>query len=84
MLLPFSAGRPVANRVEGDLDLALLRRALIPSRAKHVRIGAKLISVRGETVAEKPAFKRAVHFGMHSCRDWARPCVSRPVQASET
>lgn len=39
---------------------ALLHRwGLIPSWAKDVSIGAKLINARGETVAEKPAFRAA-------------------------
>lgn len=32
---------------------------LIPSWAKDKRIGAKMINARGETIAEKPSFKRA-------------------------
>jgi putative SOS response-associated peptidase YedK len=40
--------------------LAKLRRwGLIPSWAKDVSIGAKLINARGETVVEKPAFRAA-------------------------
>ncbi|NMQ06258.1 SOS response-associated peptidase [Candidatus Accumulibacter phosphatis] len=35
------------------------RWGLIPSWAKDVTIGAKLINARGETVAEKPAFRAA-------------------------
>jgi putative SOS response-associated peptidase YedK len=35
------------------------RWGLIPSWAKDVSIGAKLINARGETVAEKPAFRAA-------------------------
>jgi len=32
---------------------------LVPSWAKDVKIGSKMINARGETVAEKPAFKSA-------------------------
>jgi len=37
------------------------RWGLIPSWAKDERVGAKLINARGETVAEKPAFRAAFH-----------------------
>lgn len=42
------------NRVE------LMRWGLIPSWAKDVSIGNKMINARAETVAEKPSFKRAL------------------------
>lgn len=42
-----------------DRELALLRWGLIPSWAKGASIGAKMINARGETVAEKPAFRVA-------------------------
>jgi len=34
-----------------------MRWGLIPSWAKEPSIGAKMINARGETVAEKPAFR---------------------------
>jgi putative SOS response-associated peptidase YedK len=37
----------------------LLRWGLIPGWAKEAAIGAKMINARGESVAEKPAFRRA-------------------------
>lgn len=51
---------PVA-RIHGERGpgLARLRWGLIPSWAKDAAIGAKLINARGETVAEKPAFRAA-------------------------
>lgn len=44
---------------ERDRELPLLRWGLIPSWAKDASIGAKMINARGETVAEKPAFRAA-------------------------
>jgi putative SOS response-associated peptidase YedK len=40
-------------------ELVLLRWGLIPSWAKDAAIGARIINARGETVAEKPAFRGA-------------------------
>ncbi|HSK26836.1 MAG TPA: SOS response-associated peptidase [Jiangellales bacterium] len=39
--------------------LAVVRWGLVPSWAKDVRIGSRLINARVETVHEKPAFRRA-------------------------
>jgi putative SOS response-associated peptidase YedK len=43
----------------GERLASTYRWGLIPSWAKDVTIGAKLINARGETVAEKPAFRAA-------------------------
>ncbi len=43
----------------GERVASTYRWGLIPSWAKDVSIGAKLINARGETVAEKPAFRAA-------------------------
>jgi putative SOS response-associated peptidase YedK len=43
--------------LEGGRRLDFLRWGLIPLWAKEASIGNKLINARGETVAEKPAFK---------------------------
>ncbi|MER6983639.1 SOS response-associated peptidase [Streptomyces carpinensis] len=40
-------------------ELRVLRWGLVPSWAKDLRIGARLINARVETVHEKPAFRRA-------------------------
>lgn len=40
-------------------EIAGLRWGLVPSWAKDPAIGAKMINARGETVAEKPAFRAA-------------------------
>jgi putative SOS response-associated peptidase YedK len=39
--------------------LALVRRGLIPSRAKDAKIGFRLINARADTVATKPSFRSA-------------------------
>jgi putative SOS response-associated peptidase YedK len=44
---------------DGSRQLCALRWGLIPSWAKDPSIGNRLINARGETVAEKPAFRRA-------------------------
>lgn len=46
-------------------QFALLRWGLIPSWAKDVSMGARMINARGETVAAKPAFRTA--FRRHRC-----------------
>ena len=40
-------------------EVAQLRWGLIPSWAKDAKIGGRMINARGETVAEKPAFRKA-------------------------
>lgn len=59
-----------APRGEGDAapvgrELLPLRWGLVPSWAKDVKIGARMINARVETVHEKPAFRRA--FARHRC-----------------
>ena len=43
---------------DGQRVLTAMRWGLIPVWAKDMRIGAKMINARAETVAEKPSFKR--------------------------
>ncbi|MGF1641644.1 MAG: SOS response-associated peptidase [Rhodospirillales bacterium] len=43
----------------GDRALVTLRWGLVPSWAKQIDIGARLINARAETVHEKPAFRDA-------------------------
>lgn len=45
------------TRPGGPRTLELLRWGLIPSWAKEAAIGNRLINARGETLAEKPAYK---------------------------
>lgn len=52
---------PVVGQDGDGRRMGLLRWGLIPSWAKEPAIGSKMINARAETVAEKPAFKRAFH-----------------------
>ena len=48
---------PVIRRAEAGRELATLRWGLVPFWAKDLKIGAKMINAKAETVAEKPAFR---------------------------
>ncbi|GAB5471735.1 MAG: SOS response-associated peptidase [Rhodospirillales bacterium] len=57
---------PVVRRDrDGGRHLAALRWGLVPPWAKDLAIGAKMINARAETVAEKPAFRKA--FAQRRC-----------------
>ena len=45
--------------VEGRRSMALLRWGLLPSWAKEVKTGYRMINARAETVADKPAYRTA-------------------------
>lgn len=49
----------VRLRKDGSRELRMLRWGLVPFWAKDDRGGARMINARGETVAEKPAFREA-------------------------
>jgi putative SOS response-associated peptidase YedK len=49
----------VRNDQQGQREWAIARWGLIPSWAKEISIGARMINARGETVAEKPSFRSA-------------------------
>ncbi|MBL8704511.1 MAG: SOS response-associated peptidase [Rhodospirillales bacterium] len=49
----------VRRTAEGGRELVLLRWGLVPSWAKDLSIGAKLINARADTVATKPSFRAA-------------------------
>ncbi len=42
-----------------ERELRVMRWGLVPFWAKDVKIGSRMINARAETVAEKPAFRRA-------------------------
>lgn len=49
----------VVRASEGNRQLDSLRWGLVPFWAKDLKIGSKMINARAETVAEKPAFRKA-------------------------
>jgi putative SOS response-associated peptidase YedK len=46
---------------EGGREAAMLRWGLVPFWAKDLKVGSQMINARAETVAEKPAFRHAMH-----------------------
>jgi putative SOS response-associated peptidase YedK len=54
-----SAGDITAGAGPAERELRVMRWGLVPFWAKDVRIGSRMINARAETVAEKPAFRRA-------------------------
>jgi putative SOS response-associated peptidase YedK len=54
-----SAGDVAAGAGPVERELRIMRWGLVPFWAKDVRIGSRMINARAETVAEKPAFRRA-------------------------
>jgi putative SOS response-associated peptidase YedK len=52
-------GRAVEPASTGQRQLRVVRWGLVPFWAKDVKIGSRMINARAETVAEKPAFRRA-------------------------
>jgi putative SOS response-associated peptidase YedK len=59
-----AAGDQAGER-EGVRELRVVRWGLVPFWAKDISIGSRLINARAETVASKPAFRRA--FARHRC-----------------
>jgi putative SOS response-associated peptidase YedK len=45
---------------EGPREIAMLRWGLVPAWAKDIGVGTKMINARGESAAEKPAFREAM------------------------
>src|ERR1700734_1223879 len=60
---PGTAGAPDSGAAEPPetpvRELRVVRWGLVPFWAKDVKIGSRMINARAETVAEKPAFRRA-------------------------
>ncbi len=57
---PTEPDRPGGERGEGRRRLRLLRWGLVPFWAKDPKVGSRMINARIETVAEKPAYRRAL------------------------
>jgi putative SOS response-associated peptidase YedK len=73
-----SAPEPSAPEHGGVRELRVVRWGLVPFWAKDISIGSRLINARAETVATKPAFRRA--FARHRCLlpadgfyEWEKP-----------
>jgi putative SOS response-associated peptidase YedK len=57
-----AGGEPAAGQAisgQAERELRVVRWGLVPFWAKDLRIGGRMINARAETVAEKPAFRRA-------------------------
>ena len=52
---------PVVASDRHGKRMGLLRWGLVPSWAKGIGVGSRMINARSETLLEKPAFKSAVH-----------------------
>ncbi len=63
--VPVVLARGGGERPRDVRELHLARWGLVPSWAKDVSIGARMINARVETAHEKPAFRRA--FSLHRC-----------------
>ena len=48
-----------AGTGEPERELRVMRWGLVPFWAKDIKIGSRMINARAETIAEKPAFRRA-------------------------
>ena len=53
---------PIVRRLAGEENRRLdsLRWGLVPSWAKDLKIGTRMINARSETATEKPAFREAI------------------------
>jgi len=58
-IAPTQTSPVVALGREGGRTLVMMRWGLVPSWSKDLKIGAKLINARADTVAEKPSFRSA-------------------------
>lgn len=54
-----AAGQAVSQAGQPHRELRVVRWGLVPSWAKDVSIGSRMINARSETVSEKPAFRNA-------------------------
>src|SRR6185295_17988739 len=59
-IAPTQQAPVVRTAKDGTREVALLRWGLVPFWAKDLKVGTQMINARGETVAEKPAFRHAL------------------------
>jgi putative SOS response-associated peptidase YedK len=59
-IAPTQEAPVVRESPEGTREIAMLRWGLVPAWAKEIGVGTKMINARGESVAEKPAFREAM------------------------
>lgn len=78
----------LVKRNDGGDDMATMRWGLIPSWAKDMKIGTRMINARAETAAEKPSFRTALRrrrclIPASSFFEWrATPSGKEPVMFS--
>ncbi len=76
---PAAPGQPAGpDQQDAVRELRVVRWGLVPSWAKDISIGSRLINARSETISEKPSFKRA--FARRRCLlpadgyyEWLKP-----------
>lgn len=59
-LAPTQTAPIVRATADGGREVAMLRWGLVPSWAKDLSVGSRMINARAETVATKPAFRSAL------------------------
>jgi putative SOS response-associated peptidase YedK len=64
-IAPMQSIPVIRNSADGVRELAQMRWGLVPRWAKDPAIGARMINARGETIAEKSAFRKP--FERHRC-----------------
>src|SRR5665213_893080 len=65
-IAPMQSVPVIRNSADGVRELAQMRWGLVPRWARDPAIGARMINARGETLAEKSAYRKA--FERHRCR----------------
>ncbi|MFM7044584.1 MAG: SOS response-associated peptidase [Ilumatobacteraceae bacterium] len=79
---PTMAVYGIVQPVDGGRRIEVFRWGLVPSWAKDISIGSRLINARAETAAEKPAFRasfarRRVIVPMDGFYEWQPPAVPK-------
>src|SRR6201991_1213638 len=73
---------PIVRMVEGECQFALVRWGLIPAWVKDPKDFSLLINARGESVNDKPAFKKAMKrrrclFPADGFYEWKEACGTK-------